>query len=64
MNWKLWRRKPKVPNPGSREAAMAGCPCPIHINNAGKEKPKQGWVIRSNCTMHAQLAPRAKRVKA
>lgn len=60
MRLKFWKRSPKVPNPGSREAAHGGCVCPIHINNAGAEKPKQGWVIRSNCQMHKHMAKKAK----
>lgn len=59
MKWKFWKRN-KVPNPGTREAALAGCTCPIHINNAGREKPKGGWSTRSNCPLHASWTKKVK----
>lgn len=59
MKW-FWRRK-KLPVPGSEEAARAGCLCPVHINNVGREKPKGGWSMRSSCPMHSEQAKKPKK---
>lgn len=41
-------------NPGSLEAARAGCDCsPLH-NNAGKKQPEGGWVVRATCKLHGK----------
>ena len=58
MKWKFWQRKPKTPNPGSREAALAGCICPVGINNAGAQKPEEGWCVRSGCELHGDMETR------
>lgn len=51
--WQFWR--PDVANPGSQEAAMAGCLCPVTINKAGRTKPENGWVVRSACPIHGEM---------
>jgi hypothetical protein len=48
-----------VPNPGSAEAAVLGCECPVHANYAGTEEPEGGWVIRESCVVHGKKKPAA-----
>lgn len=41
------------PNPGSREAAEAGCICPIEQNFRGVVPPlDEHWWIDAECPMH------------
>lgn len=54
MQWRFWRRKPKL-YPGSEAAAKSGCLCPVGLNHAGKKKPKGGWRTRSACPLHGQI---------
>jgi len=41
------------PNPGSDEARLLGCLCPILDNNHGKHLPwTGGWWIDEHCPIH------------
>jgi hypothetical protein len=46
-----------LPNPGSYEAAVAGCTCPVTGNNNGAEPPKGGWIMRASCSVHGFTPP-------
>lgn len=42
-----------VPNPGSDEALLQGCLCPVLDNNHGRHTPWPGeWWIREGCPLH------------
>ncbi len=51
-----------TPNPGSREAALKGCSCPVLDNGHGRgylggAKDKDGnvmFVINANCPLHGE----------
>lgn len=42
------------PNPGSQEAIVKGCTCPVMDNNRGKWSPypDDGWWISEGCPVH------------
>lgn len=46
-----------LPIPGSYEAAVAGCTCPVTGNNNGTEPPKGGWIMRASCSVHGFTPP-------
>lgn len=48
---------PLMPNPGSDEAVMLGCKCPVLDNNHGKHPPwpGQGYWINGDCPVHNKL---------
>jgi hypothetical protein len=43
-----------LPVPGSREALLKGCRCPVGWNNRGTSAPfsPDGWFISDNCDFH------------
>lgn len=43
-----------VPNPGSREASLYGCSCPLVENNFGiaAPMPPDGWYLDYHCYVH------------
>lgn len=46
------------PNPGSWEAALAGCTCPVLDNRRGREPPRpDGWWIADGCPLHGHPDP-------
>lgn len=51
----------RIPNPGSAEAATAGCNCPIKDNHEGvQDRPSfDGWWTSGNCRLHDTEAFRA-----
>lgn len=56
--------KPALPNPGSREAAAAGCTCPVIDNHHGKGfpapwgGPEKLFVFAAGCPVHDAGAAR------
>jgi hypothetical protein len=56
--WQIWKRKDKVPNPGSRQAGQAGCICPVGQNNKGEREPENGWIVRRGCDLHGDMETR------
>jgi hypothetical protein len=50
-------REEQAPNPGSPEAAKAGCTCPVFDNRNGRGYWTDGvFVIRDNCPLHGTEA--------
>jgi hypothetical protein len=54
------------PNPGSDDAILRGCLCPVHGNNYGRTPPcpPSGWWITPGCPVHAAAEPRIRRLGA
>ncbi len=45
-----------TPNPGSDEAAAAGCKCSVIANNGGLVEPPTGWEVPYWCPLHYPAA--------
>lgn len=54
-------KEKKKPNPGSDEARLLGCNCPVLDNNHGRWAPypaskdgsrAEGWWTRGDCSLH------------
>lgn len=43
---------PSKPNPGSMEARLGGCICPVAENNRGERMPFSGWLYDDRCPLH------------
>ena len=42
-----------TPNPGSPEALVAGCWCPVLANNYGRFPPhRTSWWVTAGCPLH------------
>lgn len=54
--------KPKVPNPGSKEAKDQGCLCPVLDNGHGRGSMwgEGVFVITGGCPLHDGTKPKAK----
>jgi hypothetical protein len=48
--------KTNLPIPGSEEAAKARCDCPVSSNFNGRHEPEGGWVVRTKCVVHKDIA--------
>ena len=46
-----------VPNPGSNEALLQGCTCPVLDNARGRGDGRGNFWFAAGCPLHGQLLP-------
>ena len=53
------------PNPGTDEALLMGCLCPVINNNRGRIPPfpPDSWWLTPGCPLHAPTEPRVRRIE-